>query len=132
MMKKNVKLYEDWNKTDGVEDLADLLAYHKNYIKEYFKSKQLEADFVEVSSPDGFILEYWPESYDNRIPKKISYYLDEITSKLSEMMKVPLDWNFSPNGNVQRIEFSLDGEIDQNHLESLRKLAKTRERLRYT
>jgi hypothetical protein len=129
---RNLRVYESWSNSDGVEDLRDLLGYHMDYIRDYFKSKQMESDFVEVSSPDEFVLEYWPESYDSRIPKKISYYLDEITSKLSEMMKVPLDWNFSPNGNVQRIEFSLDGEIDQEHLATLRKLANTRERLRYT
>jgi hypothetical protein len=131
---RNIRAYESWDNSEeeNVEALSDILSYYKETILQFFDDRQMEADFVDVSKPDEFIVEYWPKSFDSTIPKKISYYLDELSRELSNLMKNRVDWNFSPNSNVQRIIFSLEDPIDSSHLENIRKLVKTKERLKYT
>lgn len=133
-MTKNLKTFESWNnsKDSEIENLQELLDYNADYIRELFDERGMESDFVQVSDPDIFVAEYWPKSLDGSIPKKISYYLDEIAEKVAERMKNKIDWRFSPNGNVQRIIFELEDPVDIEHLENLRKLNRTKERLKYT
>jgi hypothetical protein len=117
---KNIKLYELWGdedseKEEGVEILSKMLDASKKDIISHFNSRLMDVDFVEVSDPEQFVLEYWPKSYDGRIPQRISYYLDDIAEILSEEFGTKIDWKFSPNGNVQRIEFDLEKEIDPKY-----------------
>jgi hypothetical protein len=117
---KNIKLYELWGdedseKEEGVEMLSKMLDASKKDIISHFNSRLMDVDFVEVSDPEQFVLEYWPKSYDGRIPQRISYYLDDIAEILSEEFGTKIDWKFSPNGNVQRIEFDLEKEIDPKY-----------------
>ena len=133
-MTKNLKTFENWkDKSDeGTENLQELLDYSSDYIRELFDERTMESDFLTVSDPQFFVVEYWPKAFDGAIPKKISYYLDEIAEKISERMKNEIDWRFSPNGNVQRVIFELADPVDDKHLELTRKLNQTKERLRYT
>ncbi len=114
---KNIKLYELWDKKedDGVEMLVKMLEDLKPTIISHFNARTMDVDFVEVSDPQQFVLEYWPKSFDNRIPQRISYYIDDIAETLSEEMGTKIDWQFSPNGNVQRLEFNLENEIDPKY-----------------
>ena len=117
---KNIKLYELWGvedseKEEGVEILSKMLDASKKDIISHFNSRLMDVDFVEVSDPEQFVIEYWPKSFDGRIPQRISYYIDDIAEIISEEFGTIVDWQFSPNGNVQRIEFSLEKEIDSKY-----------------
>lgn len=132
-MTKNLKTFESWNsKDDEIENLQELLNYNMDYIRQLFDERTMESDFLKISEPEEFVVEYWPKSLDGAIPKRISYYIDEIAEKISERMKNKIDWRFSPNGNVQRIIFELDSPVNTEHLELVRKFNKTKEKLRYT
>lgn len=124
---KNIKLYELWNlpsdKTkeegeEGTELLVKMLEEHKKDIISHFNGRLMDVDFVEVSDPQEFVLEYWPKSMDGRIPQRISYYIDDLAEILSEEFGTKIDWKFSPNGNVQRLEFNLEKEIDPKYLKA--------------
>lgn len=113
---RNIEVYENWkddnSNPDGQELLAKMLEDSKKDIISHFNGRMMDVDFVEVSDPQQFVLEYWPKSFDGRIPQRISYYIDDIAEILSEEFGTKIDWNFSPNGNVQRLEFNLEKEID--------------------
>jgi hypothetical protein len=75
----------------------------------------MDVDFVEVSDPQQFVIGFEPKSYDGRIPARISYYIDDIAEILSKEFGTKIDWQFSQNGNAQRIEFDLEKEIDPRY-----------------
>lgn len=124
---RNIELYEIWlpserskhdeesSKEEGIELLSKMLEDSKKDIISHFNSRLMDVDFLDVSDPEQFVIEYWPKSYDGRIPQRISYYIDDIAEILSEEFGTKIDWQFSPNGNVQRIEFSLEKEIDPRY-----------------
>ena len=121
---KNIKLYELWNlpsdkakqeDEEGIEILSKMVELSKKDIISHFNSRLMDVDFVNVDDPQQFVLEYWPKSFDGRIPQRISYYIDDIAEILSEEFGTKIDWQFSPNGNVQRIEFDLEKEIDPKY-----------------
>ena len=121
---KNIKLYELWNlpsdkakqeDEEGIEILSKMVELSKKDIIAHFNSRLMDVDFVNVDDPQQFVLEYWPKSFDGRIPQRISYYIDDIAEILSEEFGTKIDWQFSPNGNVQRIEFDLEKEIDPKY-----------------
>ena len=97
---KNIKLYELWNlpsdkakeeEEEGVELLAKMLEEHKKDIISHFNGRLMDVDFVEVSDPQQFVLEYWPKSMDGRIPQRISYYIDDLAEILSEEFGTKID-----------------------------------------
>ena len=92
--------------------LVDIIENMKEDIIRHFRTRLMDADFLEIDSPTEFIVEYFPKSFDGRVPKRISYYLDDLAEILSEELGVKVDWDFSPNGNVQRIIFTLEKELD--------------------
>lgn len=92
--------------------LVDMIENMKEDIIRHFRTRLMDADFLEIDSPTEFIVEYFPKSFDGRVPKRISYYLDDLAEILSEELGVKVDWDFSPNGNVQRIIFTLEKELD--------------------
>ena len=121
---KNIKLYELWNlpsdkakqeDEEGIEILSKMVELSKKDIISHFNSRLMDVDFVNVDDPQQFVLEYWPKSFDGRIPQRISYYIDDIAEILSEEFGTKIDWQFSPNGNVQRIEFDLEKEIEPKY-----------------
>jgi hypothetical protein len=121
---KNIKLYELWNLPsdsakqegeEGIELLSKMVELSKKDIISHFNSRLMDVDFVDVDDPEKFVIEYWPKSFDGRIPQRISYYIDDIAEIISEEFGTKIDWQFSPNGNVQRIEFSLEKEIDPKY-----------------
>ena len=121
---KNIKLYELWNlpsdkakqeDEEGIEILSKMVELSKKDIISHFNSRLMDVDFVDVDDPQKFVIEYWPKSFDGRIPQRISYYIDDIAEILSEEFGTKVDWQFSPNGNVQRIEFDLEKEIDPKY-----------------
>lgn len=128
---RNIKLYELWNlpsdkakqeDEEGIELLSKMVEDSKKSIVSYFESKLMDADFVDVSDPQQFVIEYWPKDYAGRIPTRISYYLDEIAEILSKEFGTKIDWQFSANGNAQRIEFGLEKEIDPKYFRVNRSL----------
>jgi hypothetical protein len=131
----NIKGYKTFE-SDGysehaVEKLRDLIEYNKELIIKFFADRSMEADFVQISEPDEFVVEYWPIRFDATIPKKISYYIDDLCKILTDNLKVGVDWDFSPNGNVQRLIFSLDEEIPDEYHQNILKYIKTKDRLKY-
>jgi hypothetical protein len=121
---KNIKLYELWNLPsdsakqegeEGIELLSRMIELSKKDIISHFNSRLMDVDFVDVDDPEKFVIEYWPKSFDGRIPQRISYYIDDIAEILSEEFGTKVDWQFSPNGNAQRIEFDLEKEIDPKY-----------------
>ena len=124
---KNVKLYEIWlpsekakheeesEKEEGIELLSKMIELEKKDIISHFNSRLMDVDFVNVDDPQQFVLEYYPKSFDGRIPPRISYYIDDIAEILSEEFGTKIDWQFSPNGNAQRLEFNLEKEINPKY-----------------
>ena len=123
----NIKLYESFinsgsDEKEKVEILSEILEESKADIKKFMEDRGLDSDFVEVTEPDQFVMEYWPQEYSGRIPKKISYYLDDLAKMISENLGAKVDWAFSPNGNAQRIEFNLESDIDPKVLSVIKRL----------
>ena len=123
----NIKLYESFinsgsDEEEKVELLSEILEESKADIKKFMEDRGLDADFVEVTEPDQFVIEYWSQEYSGRIPKKISYYLDDLAKMISENLGTKVDWAFSPNGNAQRIEFNLESDIDPKLLSVIKRL----------
>lgn len=126
-MMKNVKLYEIWlpsekakheeesEKEEGIELLSKMIELEKKDIISHFNSRLMDVDFVNVDDPQQFVLEYYPKSFDGRIPPRISYYIDDIAEILSEEFGTKIDWQFSPNGNAQRLEFNLEKGINPKY-----------------
>jgi hypothetical protein len=121
---RNIKIYELWNlpsdkskqeDEEGIELLSKMVESAKKDIISHFNSRLMNVDFVEVSDPQQFVIEFEPKSYDGRIPARISYYLDDIAEILSEEFGTKIDWQFSQNGNARRIEFDLENEIDPRY-----------------
>jgi hypothetical protein len=121
---RNIKIYELWNlpsdkskqeDEEGIELLSKMVESAKKDIISHFNSRLMSVDFVEVSDPQQFVIEFDPKSYDGRIPARISYYLDDLAEILSEEFGTKIDWQFSQNGNAQRIEFDLEKEIDPRY-----------------
>ena len=84
-----------------------MLEMAKKNIISHFNSRLMDVDFVDVEDPQQFVIEYWPKSFNGRIPNKISYYIDDLAEILSGEFGTKVDWQFSQNGNAQRIEFDL-------------------------
>lgn len=121
---RNIKIYELWNlpsdkskqeDEEGIELLSKMVESAKKDIISHFNSRLMNVDFVEVSDPQQFVIEFEAKSYDGRIPARISYYLDDLAEILSEEFGTKIDWQFSQNGNARRIEFDLEKEIDPRY-----------------
>jgi hypothetical protein len=106
------KIFETQEEEDAKDRLVTMIEGLKEDIQRHFRTRLMDADFVEINDPTEFIVEYFPKSFDGRVPKRISYYLDDLAEIISEELGVKVDWDFSPNGNVQRIIFTLEKEID--------------------
>jgi len=106
------KIFETQEEEDAKDRLVTMIEGLKEDIQRHFRTRLMDADFVEINDPTEFIVEYWPKSFDGRVPKRISYYLDDLAEIISEELGVKVDWDFSPNGNVQRVIFTLEKEID--------------------
>jgi hypothetical protein len=120
---QNLKVYESFSRpNEQEEESRDLLIQAiedlKSEIMERFSSAAMESDFVEISDPQEFVIEYFPESFDGRVPKRISYFLDDLVKFLSGELGTKVDWDFSPNGNVQRVEFTLESELDPRFIKA--------------
>jgi hypothetical protein len=121
---ENLSIYEafnfsNWHKKpdsdpeeEATERLREMIEDIKEDIQRHFRTRLMDANFLEIDSPTEFIVEYFPKAYDGRIPKRISYYLDDLAETISEEIGVKVDWDFSPYGNVQRVVFTLEKEID--------------------
>ena len=112
---ERAKHSEEEEKEEAVELLSKMIDSSKKDIISHFNSRLMDVDFVEVSDPQQFVLEFDPKSYDGRIPARISYYIDDIAEILSGEFGTKIDWQFSQNGNAQRIEFDLENEIDPRY-----------------
>lgn len=119
----NIKIYENFD--DEKENLEFLIDFYKPYITEFFKDRMMECDYL-IINPEQFVIEYWSMLFDGRIPKRISYYMDELVENLKKIIGIKFDWNFSPNGNSQRLEFTLEEEISDEILKKLKKTTKVK------
>ena len=122
---KKFAIFENQDEEDEIELLRLTLDLIKDHILNFLKGRSLEADFLIVSRPNEFVMEYWPKTFDGRIPKKISYYLDELSEALSKTLKTQIDWDFSPNGNVQRIVFTVENSLDPKLIKALDRVKKS-------
>jgi hypothetical protein len=134
---KNISTYElfelgsqDTEIDDQIDALSQVLEYLREPITEFFAERQMDVDFANIDEPDEFIIEYWPKSFNAAIPKRISYYIDELCEMLSKQMKTKINWEFSPNGNVQRLVMSLDDPINPEHLANVQQAIKAKQRLK--
>ena len=124
------KVFES-NSEDDTERLALLIDHNKSMILKFFSDKGMESDFVAIEDPEEFIMEYWPESHDGSISNRISYYIDELVGILSKKLKTGVDWRFGPNGNAQRIIFTLNNPISEEYYNTILNYIKTKETLKY-
>ena len=122
---KKFAIFENQDEEDEIELLRLTLDLIKDHILNFLKERSLEADFLIGSRPNEFVMEYWPKTFDGRIPKKISYYLDELSEALSKTLKTQIDWDFSPNGNVQRIVFTVENSLDPKLIKALDRVKKS-------
>lgn len=113
---KNVDLYESFPYRDdedesSEETLSEFIQEIWEDIKNYLDDNGLESDYL-IADSESFIIEYWPKSMNGAIPSRISYIIDELKEKLEKEMQIGISWSFGPNGNAQRLIFTLDSEIE--------------------
>lgn len=128
---KDYKIFESTEDEEGAERLALLIDYNRSMILKFFSDKGMDSDFVAIEDPEEFIMEYWPRSVDGSISNRISYYIDEFRSIISKELKTGIEWRFGPNGNVQRLIFTLDNPISQEYYDGILKYIETKEKLKY-
>lgn len=128
---KGYKIFESTEDEEGAERLALLIDYNRSMILKFFSDKGMDSDFVAIEDPEEFIMEYWPRSVDGSISNRISYYIDEFRSIISKELKTGIEWRFGPNGNVQRLIFTLDNPISQEYYDGILKYIETKEKLKY-
>lgn len=128
---KDYKIFESTEEEEGTERLALLIDYNRSMILKFFSDKGMDSDFVAIEDPEEFIMEYWPRSLDGSISNRISYYIDEFRSIISKELKTGIEWRFGPNGNVQRLIFTLDNPISQEYYDGILKYIETKEKLKY-
>ncbi len=128
---KGYKVFESTEEEEGTERLALLIDYNRSMILKFFSDKGMDSDFVAIEDPEEFIMEYWPRSVDGSISNRISYYIDEFRSIISKELKTGIEWRFGPNGNVQRLIFTLDNPISQEYYDGILKYIETKEKLKY-
>lgn len=128
---KGYKVFESAGEEEGTERLALLIDYNRSMILKFFSDKGMDSDFVAIEDPEEFIMEYWPRSLDGSISNRISYYIDEFRSIISKELKTGIEWRFGPNGNVQRLIFTLDNPISQEYYDGILKYIETKEKLKY-
>lgn len=128
---KDYKIFESTEEEEGAERLALLIDYNRSMILKFFSDKGMDSDFVAIEDPEEFIMEYWPRSLDGSISNRISYYIDEFRSIISKELKTGVEWRFGPNGNVQRLIFTLDNPISQEYYDGILKYIETKEKLKY-
>ena len=75
---RNIRAYESWDNSEeeNIEALSDVLSHYKETIIQFFEERQMEADFVDVSEPDEFIVEYWPKSFNSTDKNCSTIYLN--------------------------------------------------------
>lgn len=119
----NLKTYEslwlpserkNWEEQEEKEALEEILEQISPEISKFLTQKGLEIEIIETEDSENFILEYTTKDLAGRIPNMISLYMDELCKMISkDLLGTKIDWQFSPNGRVDRVEFSLpDGPID--------------------
>ena len=131
---KNVDLYESFfnsgsEENDPEESLQEFIEEIWDGISKYLDNNGLESDFLIIDS-ESFAIEYWPKSMDGSIPNRISYIVDELKEMLEKEMQIGISWSFGPNGNSQRLIFSLDSEIGLDSVTD--KILRVKKALKFT
>ncbi len=131
---KNVDLYESFPYRDdedgnSEEALAEFIQEIWEDIKNYLDDNGLESDYL-IADSESFIIEYWPKSMNGAIPARISYIIDDLKERLEKEMQIGISWSFGPNGNAQRLIFTLDSEIEQDSITD--KILKVKKALKFT
>ena len=63
------------------------------------------------------------------IPARISYIIDALKEKIEDEIQIGISWSFGPNGNAQRLIFTLDSEIKPDSLTD--KILKVKKALKF-
>ena len=131
---KNVDLYESFIRREDDENdsemaLADFIQEIWPDMNKYLEDNGLESDYL-IADPETFIIEYWPKSMNGAIPARISYIVDGLKEKIEKEIQIGISWSFGPNGNAQRLIFTLDSEIEPDSITD--KILKVKKALRFT
>lgn len=131
---KNVDLYESFIRREDDENdsemaLADFIQEIWPDVNKYLDDSGLESDYL-IADPETFIIEYWPKSMNGAIPARISYIVDGLKEKIEKEIQIGISWSFGPNGNAQRLIFTLDSEIEPDSITD--KILKVKKALRFT
>lgn len=131
---KNVDLYESFigredDENDSEMALADFIQEIWPDMNKYLEDNGLESDYL-IADPETFIIEYWPKGMNGAIPARISYIVDGLKEKIEKEIQIGISWSFGPNGNAQRLIFTLDSEIEPDSITD--KILKVKKALRFT
>lgn len=131
---KNIDLYESFigredDENDSEMALADFIQEIWPDMNKYLEDNGLESDYL-IADPETFIIEYWPKSMNGAIPARISYIVDGLKEKIEKEIQIGISWSFGPNGNAQRLIFTLDSEIEPDSITD--KILKVKKALRFT
>ena len=131
---KNVDLYESFVSRDDEENdpemaLSEFIGEIWPEINKYLDDNGLESDYL-IADPESFIIEYWPKTMNGAIPSRISYIIDALKEKLESEMQIGISWSFGPNGNAQRLIFTLDSEIEPDAVTD--KILRVKKALKFT
>ncbi len=130
---KNIDLYESFPYRDdesetSEEALSEFIQEIWEDIKNYLEDNSLESDYL-IADSESFIIEYWPKSMNGAIPARISYIIDALKEKIEDEIQIGISWSFGPNGNAQRLIFTLDSEIKPDSLTD--KILKVKKALKF-
>lgn len=131
---KNVDLYESFigredDENDSEMALADFIQEIWPDVNKYLDDNGLESDYL-IADPETFIIEYWPKSMNGAIPARISYIVDGLKEKIEKEIQIGISWSFGPNGNAQRLIFTLDSEIEPDSVTD--KILRVKKALKFT
>jgi hypothetical protein len=122
---------EEEDALECLEDFIEKDGDFYNFLKAELDQKGLSLEEIHVSSADCFVIEFGTQDYAGCLPNKISYYIEEIHSKIKDLVPTTVvdNWNFGTNYQCNIVQFYMKDMIESP---MYYKIKKAREALKYS
>lgn len=120
---QNLRLYEAFSNGDPEEKALEEIIGDPDFqeeIKGHLRRRGLDVSEIEVIDDESFFIYYASTAYDGAIPNRISMYLDDLGTIITEEIGVVVDWRFDANGNCQKVYYTLSKSLDLKYLKARR------------
>ena len=137
---KKIKKYQNFLKEssteeeDALECLEDFIEKDGdfyNFLKDELYQKGLFLKEITISSADCFVIEFGTQDYMGCLPNQISYYIEEIHTKIKDLVPTTVvdHWNFGTNYRCTIVQFYMKDMIESA---MYYKIKKARKALKYS